>query len=143
MKKVVCHWVLHDLTEHQKEEGVRISKETHKLLNDGGYPIISKIVTGDETYIPFFNVPTCQESKKYGIGQRHQVGRTEDSNNKLHADWYQVVFSDELRFKFWDYNGRIRVRRYADEPCLPECDIERYSGLTPGVMVCGEISYHG
>ncbi|GFS51020.1 transposable element Tc1 transposase [Trichonephila clavipes] len=35
----------------------------------------------------------------------------------------------------WDYDGRIRVRRYAGERCLPECVIERYRGLTPGVMV--------
>ncbi|GFX46095.1 transposable element Tcb2 transposase [Trichonephila clavipes] len=32
-------------------------------------------------------------------------------------------------------NGRIRVRRYAGERCLSECVIERYSVLTPGVML--------
>ncbi|GFV96487.1 histone-lysine N-methyltransferase SETMAR [Trichonephila clavipes] len=53
-KKEVCRWVPHNLTEHQKEERVRISKETLKLLNDGGHHIISKILTGDETYVPFF-----------------------------------------------------------------------------------------
>ncbi|GFT02776.1 hypothetical protein TNCV_466041 [Trichonephila clavipes] len=26
------------------------------------------------------------------------------------------------------------LRRYAGEHCLPECVIERHSGLTPGVM---------
>ena len=49
MKKTVCHWVPHNLTEHQKEERVRISNETLELLNDGGHRIISKIATGDET----------------------------------------------------------------------------------------------
>ena len=63
MKKVVCRWVPHNLTEHQKEERVRISKETLKLLNDGRHGIILKIVTSNETYIPFFDVPTHQESK--------------------------------------------------------------------------------
>ncbi|PRD22896.1 UNVERIFIED_CONTAM: hypothetical protein NCL1_47882 [Trichonephila clavipes] len=63
---------------------------------------------GDEMHIPFFEVPTRQESKvwyfeasngektmsiekidvcrfvqKYGIGQSHQVGRIEDNNRKL------------------------------------------------------------
>ncbi|GFV86511.1 transposable element Tc1 transposase [Trichonephila clavipes] len=37
----------------------------------------------------------------------------------------------------------IRVRRYAGERCLPECVFKRHSGLTPGVMVWGAISYHG
>ncbi|PRD32611.1 UNVERIFIED_CONTAM: hypothetical protein NCL1_19926 [Trichonephila clavipes] len=36
----------------------------------------------------------------------------------------QVVFSDELLFNFWDYDGRIRLRHYAGEGCLPQCDIE-------------------
>ncbi|GFU71740.1 transposable element Tc1 transposase [Trichonephila clavipes] len=40
-------------------------------------------------------------------------------------------------------DGCIHVRRYAGERCLQECVIERHSGLTPGVMVRGAISYHG
>ncbi|GFT59496.1 transposable element Tc1 transposase [Trichonephila clavipes] len=41
---------------------------------------------------------------------------------------------DEYRFNLWDQDGRIHVRRYAGKQCLPECVIERHSGLTPGVM---------
>ncbi|GFS84714.1 transposable element Tc1 transposase [Trichonephila clavipes] len=59
------------------------------------------------------------------------------------ADWHQVVFSDESHFNLWDHEGRIRVRRYTGERCLPECVIERHRGLTPGVMIWGVISYHG
>nr|XP_042910796.1 uncharacterized protein LOC107441252 [Parasteatoda tepidariorum] len=59
------------------------------------------------------------------------------------ADWHQVVFSDESRFNLWTHDGRVRVRRYAGQRCLPECIIERHSGRTPGVMVWGAISYHG
>ncbi|GFU19727.1 transposable element Tc1 transposase [Trichonephila clavipes] len=58
------------------------------------------------------------------------------------ADWHPVVFSDESRFNLWDHDGNIRVRRYACELCLPEGVIERHSGITPGVMVWGAISYH-
>ncbi|GFV91849.1 transposable element Tc1 transposase [Trichonephila clavipes] len=32
------------------------------------------------------------------------------------------------------HDGRIRVRRYAGERCLPKSVIERHSDLTPGVM---------
>ncbi|GFT22659.1 transposable element Tcb1 transposase [Trichonephila clavipes] len=56
------------------------------------------------------------------------------------ADWHQGVFSDESCFNFWDHDGRIRVRRSAGEHCLPECVIERHSGLTSGVIVWGAIS---
>ncbi|GFV84640.1 transposable element Tc1 transposase [Trichonephila clavipes] len=58
------------------------------------------------------------------------------------GDWHQVFFSDESRFTLWNHGGRIR-RRCAGERCLPECVIERHSGLIPGVMVWGAISYHG
>ncbi|GFS59924.1 uncharacterized protein TNCV_3957231 [Trichonephila clavipes] len=40
----------------------------------------------------------------------------------------------ESRFTLYDPDGRIRVRRYAGEYCLPQCVIERHSGLTSGVM---------
>ncbi|GFW30471.1 transposable element Tc1 transposase [Trichonephila clavipes] len=64
-----------------------------------------------------------------------------------HRDWqtdcHQVVFSDKSRFNWWDHDGRFRVRRYAGESYLPECVIERHSGLTLGVMFWGAISYHG
>ncbi|GFS81887.1 transposable element Tcb1 transposase [Trichonephila clavipes] len=42
------------------------------------------------------------------------------------ADWDQVVFLDESHFNLWDHDGRIRVRRYAGEHCLPECVIDRF-----------------
>ncbi|GFU42259.1 oxysterol-binding protein-related protein 11 [Trichonephila clavipes] len=108
MKKVVCLWIPYNLTDRQKVEHVRISKETLKLQNDGNHCIIFKIVIGNETYILFFDIPTHHESKiwvveddstptmmktsheksnvccflqKYKIG--HQVGRTEDKIIKL------------------------------------------------------------
>ncbi|GFV95081.1 uncharacterized protein TNCV_3708771 [Trichonephila clavipes] len=33
--------------------------------------MISKVVTGDETYNPFFDVPTCQESKLWVFEDDH------------------------------------------------------------------------
>ena len=66
MKKTVCRRVRHNLTEHQKEERVRISKETFKLLNDGGHDINFKLVTDDKTYIPFFfDTSTRQENNAW------------------------------------------------------------------------------
>ncbi|GFV59344.1 DUF4817 domain-containing protein [Trichonephila clavipes] len=59
------------------------------------------------------------------------------------TDWHQVVFSDELRFHLWGHDGRIHVRRYASEHCLPECVIKRHSDLILGVMVWDAVPYHG
>ena len=65
MKNLVCRWVPHDLIEYQKAESVRICKKPLQLLNNGGHRLIFKIITGDKTYVPFLDVPTCQKSK-YG-----------------------------------------------------------------------------
>ncbi|GFW59789.1 transposable element Tc1 transposase [Trichonephila clavipes] len=59
------------------------------------------------------------------------------------ADWHQVNFSDESCFNLWDPDGHICAGLYASEHCLPECIIKWHSGLTPGVMVSGAISYYG
>ncbi|GFX13873.1 transposable element Tcb2 transposase [Trichonephila clavipes] len=40
-----------------------------------------------------------------------------------------------------DHDGRIRVRYYAGERCLPKCVTERHGGLTPGVMASLELSF--
>ena len=63
MKIWICHWLQHNLTEQQKAKCVRICRETLKVLNEGGHWLISKIITGNETYIAFFDIPTGQESK--------------------------------------------------------------------------------
>ncbi|GFW94979.1 uncharacterized protein TNCV_1464771 [Trichonephila clavipes] len=58
------------------------------------------------------------------------VDRPAPNNSK---NW-QWTMEDESRFNLWDHDGCICVRRYAGERCLPECVMERHSGLTPGVM---------
>ncbi|GFX23708.1 transposable element Tc1 transposase [Trichonephila clavipes] len=69
------------------------------------------------------------------------------NHRRLRLQWAHeyrawLVFSDESRFHLWDHDGRLCVRRYAGERCLQECVFERHSGVTPGVMVWGAISYH-
>ncbi|PRD29481.1 UNVERIFIED_CONTAM: hypothetical protein NCL1_29275 [Trichonephila clavipes] len=60
-----------------------------------------------------------------------------------HTASSRQLATHESRFNLWDHDGRIRVRRYADERCLPECIIELNSGITPKVIVWGAISYDG
>ncbi|GFW06825.1 uncharacterized protein TNCV_3289251 [Trichonephila clavipes] len=82
--------------------------------------------------------------KKFPLTAKHGRQRLQWAHERRawQADWHHVVFSDDSRFNLWDPDGRIRVRLCAGEGCLPECVIERHSGLTPGVMVWVAISYH-
>ncbi|GFV97798.1 transposable element Tc1 transposase, partial [Trichonephila clavipes] len=84
--------------------------------------------------VPLYRIPLTVNHRRLRLQWAHE-------HRAWQADWYQVVFSDESRFNLWDHDGRIRVRRYAGERCLPECFIERHSGLTAKVIVWGAISY--
>ncbi|GFX64531.1 transposable element Tc1 transposase [Trichonephila clavipes] len=86
--------------------------------------------------VPLYRIPLTANHRWLRLQWAHEY-------RAWQADWHQVVFSDESRFNLLDHDGRIRVKRYTGERCFPECVIERRSGLTPGVMVWGAISYHG
>ncbi|GFS67029.1 transposable element Tcb2 transposase [Trichonephila clavipes] len=74
-------------------------------------------------------------TRKTGIGRRKMMSERDDlhlfSSLTSVASW--IACKGESYFNLWDHDGRIRVKRYAGERYLPECVIERYSGLTPGI----------
>ncbi|GFX17056.1 transposable element Tc1 transposase [Trichonephila clavipes] len=76
--------------------------------------------------VPLYRIPLKGNHRRLRLQWAHEL-------RAWQADWHQVAFSDESRFNLWDHGGRIRVRRCAGERCLPECVIERHTGLTPGV----------
>ncbi|GFX01572.1 transposable element Tc1 transposase [Trichonephila clavipes] len=86
--------------------------------------------------VPLYKIPLTANLRRLRLQWAHE-------HRAWQADWLQVVFSDESLFNLWNHDGCIHVRRYAGERCLPECVIERNSGLITGVMVWDAISYHG
>ncbi|GFS49342.1 transposable element Tc3 transposase [Trichonephila clavipes] len=56
--------------------------------------------------------------------------------------WNEVVFTDESRICLQHHDGRIRVWRHRGERMLNNCVMHHYTGLSPGIMVCGGIGYH-
>ncbi|GFV61453.1 transposable element Tc1 transposase [Trichonephila clavipes] len=80
---------------------------------------------GLRTRLPLYSIPLTANHRWLRLQWTHE-------HRAWQADWHHVVFSDESHLNLWD--GHIRVRRYDGECCLPECCIERHSGLTPGVM---------
>ncbi|GFU67494.1 transposable element Tc1 transposase [Trichonephila clavipes] len=77
--------------------------------------------------IPLYRITLTANNRRLCLQWAHEY-------RAWQADWHQVVFLDESRFNLWDHGGRIRVILYAGERYLPECVMERHSGLTPGVM---------
>ncbi|PRD31712.1 UNVERIFIED_CONTAM: tc3a [Trichonephila clavipes] len=86
-------------------------------------------------------------TRKSGSGRRKGESARDDQHLLCIAVNDRTACSMQLSAR-WStatgkHDGRIRVRSYTGEFCLPECVIERHSGLIPGVMVWGLISYHG
>ncbi|GFU68061.1 transposable element Tcb2 transposase [Trichonephila clavipes] len=95
-----------------------------------------------------------QTTRKTGSGRR-KVTSARDGRHLLRmamndctASSRQLVYCCRCTYAVFidvcctDHDGHIRVRRYAGERYLPECVIERHSGLTSGGMVWGVILYH-
>ncbi|GFX37060.1 hypothetical protein TNCV_1712531 [Trichonephila clavipes] len=104
MKKVVCLWVSHNLTEHQKEEVSESVKKSLKLPNDGGHHVIAKIVMDDETNMPFYDIPTRQRDPRIqgvpgSLGQTLRRGRGHDKNSDLHNNPWSEMSSFSARWR--------------------------------------------
>ena len=59
-----------------------------------------------------------------------------------HAEWQNVVFSDEYRFNMSYNDDYIRIRHYTGECNLRACILQRHRVPTPSVMVWGAIGYN-
>ncbi|GFU51855.1 HTH_Tnp_Tc3_2 domain-containing protein [Trichonephila clavipes] len=62
--------------------------------------------------VPLYRIPLIANHRLLHLQWVHEHRAWQD-------DWHQSVFSDESCFDLWGNDGRIRVRRYADERCLP------------------------
>jgi histone-lysine N-methyltransferase SETMAR len=58
LRKVLSRWVPHKLSDEQKQQRLEICRKNLKWLSESGSQVISKIITGDETYVYFYEGPT-------------------------------------------------------------------------------------
>lgn len=63
VKKLCCLWVPHSLTEDQMTRRVKWCQEMLKKFDKGQSPYVNNIVTGDETYLYYYDVPTKSQNK--------------------------------------------------------------------------------
>ncbi|GFT85157.1 transposable element Tcb1 transposase [Trichonephila clavipes] len=125
--------VVNDRTASSRQLAARWSTATGVLMSASS--IRRRLLRrGLLARVPLYRIPLTANHRRLRLQWAHK-------HRAWKADWHQVVFSDKSRFNLWDHDGRIRVKCYAGERCLPECVIERHSGLTPGVMVWGAILY--
>ncbi|GFU91166.1 transposable element Tcb2 transposase [Trichonephila clavipes] len=78
---------------------------------------------GMHSMVPLHRIPITANHLGLSLQWAHE-------HRSWQTDWQQVVFLYESHFNLLYHDGHFRVRRYAGERCLPECVIERHSGLT-------------
>ncbi|GFX09750.1 transposable element Tcb2 transposase [Trichonephila clavipes] len=133
--RYLLHMVVNDRTASFRHLALRWSTATGVLMT--ALSIRRRLLhRGLRASVPLYRIPLTANHRWLRLQWAHV-------HRAWQTDWHQVVFSDESRFNLWNHDGRIRVRRYAGERCLPDYVIERYSDLTLGVKVWGAISYHG
>ena len=77
LRKVCARWVPHLLTDNQKRNRMKSASDLIDLYGDCDQRRLNEIVTGDETWIYFFEPETRQHNKTWigGDGQRPQIAR--------------------------------------------------------------------
>ncbi|GFR99344.1 transposase [Elysia marginata] len=73
-KKVCARWIPHLLTVDQKRERVRCAMKLLYMFEPHGPKRLFNIVTGDETWFPFFIIPPKRLNRMWVDGQRDRPG---------------------------------------------------------------------
>ncbi|GFV69630.1 transposable element Tc1 transposase [Trichonephila clavipes] len=108
---------LNDHTASSKQLAARWSTAISVLMSASS--ILRRLLyRGLRARVPSYRIPLTANHQRLRLQWAHV-------HRAWEADWHQVVLSEKSRFNLWDHDGRIRVRRYAGERCLPVCVIER------------------
>ncbi len=138
MSKVSARWVPRMLTPHQKQYRVECCKEFLTMCGDDPTAIIKRIVTGDETWVHFYDPESKQESMQWHLkgGPAPKKFKVVPSAGKVMA----TIFWDSEGILLIDYknkNTTITGAYYADilRRLKEEIKSKRRGKLTKGVLI--------
>lgn len=81
VKKLCTLWVPHTLSEHQKQQRVQWAQSMVKKFDNGQSKSVSSIITGDETWIYYYDVPTKSQSKIWVFEDEEQPTQVRKSKS--------------------------------------------------------------
>ena len=96
--KVCARWIPRCLTEKQKEKRLKLSSDLLGLLKKNKN-FIDRIVTGDETWLPYFLEETKENSKEWR--KKGEIPPTKPRPNKFRKKIMATIF--------WDSKGVLLV----------------------------------
>jgi len=141
LRKVCVKWIPHRLTDNQIKERVRICQENLKMLKDGGNRIISQIVTGNETWVYYYDAPSNQEAKIW-IFEDEEPPKMVRRELHIKKIMYDVFFRSTGLVKTIKLEGQktITATWYRDV-CLPQV-FEAVTNERPATGIRGIILHH-
>ncbi len=85
MRQICARWVPHILTTEQKRQRVQLAQKFLKEYKDCDPRRLSEIVTGDETYVHYYEPPTKQKNRVWLTkgGKRPTIARRERTIGKV------------------------------------------------------------
>lgn len=134
MRKVLSKWVPHSLTQEQKSQRVLICKQNLKLLNNGGHRLFSKIVTGDETYVHYYDPLSPKESRIW-VAEDEPIPTLVRQRRAYGKILYAIFFRSTGLVASIKLTGQDTVTaKWYTEVCLPE--------VFAGVNINGLMLHH-
>lgn len=113
MKKLVCPMFKLNMKRRSSKQHQQAASAS-KLYNY--FRIVSKILTGDEMYIPFLDVPTRQECNSLKMTSKQQCWKTTRNEKKM----YTVFFRRTRLVKDIQLEGQKTVKWYSTKEHLTE-----------------------
>lgn len=120
LRKVLSRWVPHKLSDEQKQQRLEIYRKNLKWLSESGSQVISKIITGDETYVYFYEAPTRHESRVW-VFEDEPTPQQAKTSRSVRRIMYAVFFRSTGLIKAIKLEGQKTVTaKWYSEVCLPQ-----------------------
>ena len=94
LRKLCARWIPHQIHPEQKMNRVRWCKEMLRKFINGHSRDVSKIITGDETWIYHYDPETKQQSRQWceiGEGPLTKVRRTQYTKKQMYAIFFNTT----------------------------------------------------
>jgi len=96
LRKVCARWIPHLLTNEQKRQRVKIASELLSRFKDKEERRLREIVTGDETWLYFFE-PSNKENNKMWIGEVDERPKIARRSRTVRRVMYALFFDSDGR----------------------------------------------
>ncbi|KAI6653995.1 histone-lysine N-methyltransferase SETMAR-like [Oopsacas minuta] len=141
LRKPCSRWIPHKLNPEQKQNRVKWCHEMLKKFNNGNSRDVSKIITGDETWIYHYDPETKQKSRRRcenGEGPPTKGRRTQYIKKQMYANFFNTTgMKTVVPFE----PGKTINSTWFTEKCLPLV-IEAMNLQCPGTGLRGTFLRH-